>query len=162
MMTMMIYAIALGYIFDATHKRTPYFIKTLNKWVNRGELIEILVKVAHGFAPAKDGNGSWRTVDDIPELNASVKSECFSLTQEYLGDNVNDIVTTYLENVHAKTFLYVILDEETQTLAEYRMDAEMFGRFLRKFGKYRPSDKKLRGSTDSQALRCWLKANAHG
>lgn len=133
---------------------------------NNGELIEVLYKKVLGLVAKKDANTSWRIGDDIPELKRSVKSRGFTLTDEYLGDTKEEIVNTYIANVHSETFAYCVIDIDKRTLKAYVMNKEQFQTFLLRFGNMDKNSKtgkpKLRVKHETKELIKWLETNCKG
>lgn len=154
------FAIAQEIIKEIIGKRVNFRVPAFDFSGNGGELVEVLAKYAQGFAPVKDGNTSFRKGADIPEINASVKSKRFSLTEEHLGDDLPTCVNAYMAAVHATVFQYGILSDDMHTLTLYTMDAPTFKRFLLKFASFEKYSKKVRGKTNSTALIRWLEMNA--
>ena len=158
-MTKQVYKVMQEIIKEVIGKRVVYRVPAFNFSGNGGELVEVLAKSAQGFKPAKDANTSFRNGADIPEINASVKSKRFSLTDEYLGDDLPTCVDAYMSAVYATTFQYGILSDDMRTLTLYTMDAPTFKRFLLKFASFEKYSRKVRGKINSAALIRWLEAN---
>lgn len=136
------------------------------KEYNRGELIEIVYKHVLGLIAKKDANTSWRAGDDIPEYKRSVKSKGFTLTDEYLGDTKEEIITTYMASVHSESFAYCIIDIEKGILEVYVMNKAQFATFLKLFASMDKNSKtgkpKLRVKNETNKLIDWLKMNCKG
>ena len=121
--------ISLKYTYDPKgHKGAPYFIEGVDGWKNHGDLIEILTKSALGFNPRKDGNTAFDQGDDIPELNASVKSPRFTLTSAKLGTDFDTIYREYFRRRYSNLWIYssIVGDE----LVMYFMREAEFKEFV--------------------------------
>ena len=125
-----VYAINVSYTFDATRKGAKYTFDGTH-YMNAGEWKEAIAKAALGYMAHKDANTAYHMGDDIPELNASVKSSKASLTNMVLADTFEESIRTYFANVHSNLFIWVeIVDEE---VVLYMMTADEFETFIRKF-----------------------------
>ena len=129
-----------------------------------GDIMEIVYKSVLGLIPKKDGNTPFDKGCDIPELNRSVKSKGFTLTDRYLGETKEQIINAYMEKVVATTFAYCMIDITTNTLRVYVMDKAQFKTFLMLFGTLernsKNGNKKLRVKHETSKLIKWLEQNA--
>ena len=139
----------------------PYTLEGKN--YNVGDMAEIVYKHCLGLTAQKDTHTSWRAGDDIPEYNRSVKARGFTLTDEYLGDSKEEIISAYMSNVHSSTFSYCVIDLEHRRLIVYTMNREQFRTFLEKFGTLdRVSGrgtKKIRVKHETKKMIQWLEEN---
>lgn len=120
--------INLDYMFDSTHKGANYTFDGGQHWVNNGEFCEIVAKSVLGYEAKKDANTAYDKASDIEEINASVKSSRFTLTNMKLGTTKEDSIRKYFKTVHSTLWVYVVVFENEATL--YFMDAKEFESFL--------------------------------
>lgn len=146
------YTLTLAYTYDPTHKGAPYTLDGQH-WMNNGEYMECAIKSVLGYEAVKDANVPYNMGSDIPELNASVKSSRFTLTNMPLADNFEDSIKTYFETVHSTIWMYgVKLDEE---IVIYEMNAEEFESFLREFSNMNER-KVIRAKATSTKMLKWF------
>lgn len=124
------YDLTLTYTYDPAHKGAPYTLDGQH-WMNGGEYIECAIKSVLGFEAKKDANIPYDLGSDIPELNASVKSSRFTLTNRSLADDFEGSIKKYFETVHSSIWLYGIQLDDQITI--YEMNAKEFECFLRTF-----------------------------
>lgn len=148
------YPLTLTYTFDPTHKGAPYTLDGKH-WMNNGEYMECAIKSVLGYEAIKDANVPYDMGSDIPEMNASVKSSRFTLTNMSLADNFEDSIRNYFETVHSTIWLYgVKLDEE---IIIYEMNAEEFESFLREFSNMNER-KVIRAKATSTKMLKWFES----
>ena len=152
-----VYEMSLPYSFDPTHKGAPYTFDNGAHWCNHGDFIEIMVKYHLGFAPAKDGNGSYDKTSDIAEIRASVKSSKATLVNKKLGANIDETLHTYFATTHSTQFFFGH-DIDGQ-LHIYMMDAPEFDAFCRQFATYDKGRQVVRFKTCSGKMISWLEAH---
>ena len=152
-------AINISYTFDPAHTGAPYTLDGVH-YVNAGEWKEVLLKSTLGYAPKKDGNGAYDKTDDIPELNASVKSGKATLVNKVLGESFTEIKTQYMANVHSNLWIWVtVIDDE---VVAYYMNKEEFGSFLDTWAGYAADRKVIRFKADSGKMLRWLDERCEG
>lgn len=148
--------INVKFTFDPARKGAKYTLDGQH-WLNGGEFAEVVAKAAHGLEAGKDANTRFDEGSDVPEYNASVKSSKASLTNMKLADTFDDSVRAYFEQVHSTEFWYVTITDELATI--YKMNANKFERFLRKFSKLNERGV-IRIAATSSKMLAWLDANA--
>lgn len=119
--------IAIEYKFDSSHKGAPYTLDGVH-FKNGGEFTEIAIKDVLGYVAEKDANTPYDEGDDIPELNASVKSSRFTLTNRSLADTKEESIKAYFETTHSSLWLYGIIIENIVTI--YFMNKSEFSEYL--------------------------------
>lgn len=154
----------LDYLVDIifTGKRqVPYNIN--GKDDNGGTANECGVKSGLGLPPIKDGNGAFDTTDDIPEFNASVKSSAATLVNRKLGNNFDEVVNAYFEQVHSKNIWYSVLDIEHKQVTVYEMNHTEFRQYLKLFSRFDASRKVVRLNKDAKSVNLrWLEMKTRG
>lgn len=148
--------INVKFTFDPARKGAKYTIDGRH-WLNGGEFAEVVAKAVHRLEAGKDANTRFDEGSDVPEYNASVKSSKASLTNMKLADTFDDSVRAYFEQVHSTEFWYVTITDELATI--YKMNANKFERFLRKFSKLNERGV-IRIAATSSKMLAWLDANA--
>lgn len=127
-MTKTVTTITISYIYDSSRSGAHYSFDGGAHWSNNGDAVEVFQKSALGFAPTKDANTRYDLASDIEELNASVKSSRFTLTNMKLADTFEESLDRYFETVHSTLWLYgVVMENELTT---YYMDATEFRTYL--------------------------------
>ena len=158
-MTRTEYTIKTAYIYDPAHKGAPYSLNGGESWTNGGELKEALLKGCLGFAAVKDACGSYDKTDDVPELNASVKSSKATLVNKVLGYDFESVKRHYFATVHSTTWVWVAIHDEE--LIAYYMDAAEFESFLDKWAGFDKDRKVIRFKTESGKMLRWLDERAN-
>lgn len=154
----------MPYIYDENHGRSHYLPNGSDKYKNRGETIESIVKYHRGIYTESNPNTSWKNGSDIESEHASVKS-----SEGGLGRNIGGYTNTasqkikeYFKNTASKTFIWVEWNEETQEVTEYQMTKREFGAFIQKFTRiHNMSNHKevcVRFKKSSEKMLCWLEA----
>lgn len=147
-----VYKINLEYSYQPSHKYTPYNVA--GKWMNGGELVEVIIKSVLGLKAEKDGNTSFDAGDDIPEYNASVKSSKATLTSLKLGNDYETVKQEYFRRVHSSVWFWgVIVDDE---IVVYEMNKEQFAEFMDKWSNYDEHRKVIRFKTSSVKMLNWM------
>jgi hypothetical protein len=154
----------LNYLADIifTGKRqVPYSIN--GKDDNGGTASECAVKSGLGLPPVKDGNGAFDVTDDIPEYNASVKSSAATLVNRKLGNNFDEVINAYFEQVHSRWIWYSVIDIEHKQVTVYEMDHKEFRQYLKLFSRFDASRKVVRLNKDARSVNLrWLEMKARG
>lgn len=158
-MSKMIKELNLSYSFDATRKGAKYTIDNGAHWMNAGEFLEVAAKAAHGLKAEKDSNTRFDQGSDVPEHNASVKSAHASLTNMKLGENFEESVKTYFEKVASTEFWYTMICNDNVII--FKMDANLFEQFVRKFAKLNERGVLRLPGTNSMVLS-WLNIHVKG
>ena len=83
----------MPYIYDANHTRSHYLPNGSEKYKNRGETIESIVKYHRGLYTESNPNTSWNTGSDIETESASVKS-----SEGGLGRNIGGYKNSASDN----------------------------------------------------------------
>lgn len=126
------------------------------KFLNAGELAEVLDRYTLGLSLKNDCNTSFDEGSDIPEYEASVKSSKFTLTTKNLGNNFEDILRGYFSAVPSRSWHYVSFTDNIITV--YEMDRAEFEEFLRAWAGYEKSRHIVRLKTESRKMIAWLEA----
>lgn len=151
-----IHSISISYHFDPSHKGAPYTFDGSHH-MNAGEFTEIMVKAHMGFDACKDANTPYDMGSDIPEINASVKSGKATLVNKKLGQNMEEVLDTYFQNVHSTSFIWgVVMDDE---LIIYTMNAKEFRPFIENFANFDKSRQVVRFKATSGKMLKWLEAH---
>ena len=140
-----------------THKGAPYTLDG-SHFLNAGELTEVCVKSALGFAPEKEANTSFRFASDIEALRASVKSSKATLTSEHLADNFADALTRYFAETASTVWLFAILNGERVTV--YKMNANEFRAFTERWARWEAERGVIRYRATSSKMLAWLDERA--
>ena len=154
-----LYRAKVPYIYDPAHKGAPYSLNGGENWTNFGELSEAQIKAAHGFAAIKDACGSYDKTDDIPELNASVKSSKATLVNKVLGYDFESIKRHYFATVHSTMWIWVSLHGEE--LTAYYMNAAEFESFIDLWAYFDKDRKVIRFKAESGKMLRWLDERAN-
>lgn len=148
-----IYRININYTYNASHKGAPYTLDGV-KYINNGELHEIVTKGVLGFSAEKDANTSFDKGSDIPELSASVKSGKATLTSTVLGNDYTSVKSNYFKLVHSTLWIFSIIIDENINL--YFMNKEEFSLFMDSFSYYDKTRKVIRFKNTSGKMINWL------
>ena len=161
-MTKEVFTMVLDIIKDITHKGAPFTLD-YETYFNGGDANEMQTKAVHGLPAVKDGNGAYDVTDDIPEYNASVKSNAATLVNRVLGNDFDSTVKAYFETVHSKNVWYAVSDYEKHTITIYKMNHDEFKEYLKRFSKFDETRKVIRLNKDavSKNLR-WLEMKSRG
>ena len=125
------YTNTMPYKFDSNRKGSKYSMDNGKKWKNHGEWCESVAKFHRGMEYLVNPATSYDNGSDIEEMNASVKSSDASLACIY-GNNFQQILDTYFENVHSSLWIFMVNVDENIT--EYHMNAKEFREFLENWG----------------------------
>ena len=156
-MSKMISRNPVHYTYDPSHKGAPYTIDG-SKWMNAGELKEIIAKALHKLAAGKDANTAFDEGSDVPEYSASVKSSKATLTCKKLaGDSYLEMLDDYFARVASTSFWWVELADEDAII--YKMNAKTFRKFMERFANL-TSYGSIRFAKTSAKMLTWLDANA--
>lgn len=151
------YEINLNYTFDATRKGAKYTLDG-EKYMNHGEFAECLAKSVLGFEAVKDANTRFDKGEDIPELNASVKSWNCGLTDMKLGDTKEEFLSKFWEMTNP-TVQYIWVFDHDEMVDLYYMNLEEFKIFTEKFGSWDKHCKKIRFKTCMTKICAWFEEN---
>lgn len=140
-------------VYDSERKGAKYQIwdevAECYKWVNSGELYEVALKWALGYAAHKDANGSYDAGSDIEETHTSVKSWAFTLASACKADSFEANKDKFFKNVASDNFSFGWIEKDE--LVEYNMNCDEFNRFLNRFCKL--DNKVIRGPKFSMKKR---------
>lgn len=139
------------------HRGAPYTLDGAH-FLNAGELTEICVKSALGFAPEKEANTSFRLASDIEALRASVKSAKATLTSERLADNFTDALTRYLAETASALWIFAVVNGERVTI--YEMGASEFRAFTERWARWEAERGVIRYREASSKMLAWLDERA--
>jgi len=153
------YTIKQSYIFDPAHTGAPYSLNGGRNWTNGGELKEVLLKGCLNFEVVKDANGRFDRTDDIPQLNASVKSSKATLVNMKLGQDFESFKRNYFANVHSTLFIWVSIHDEE--LTAYFMNATEFESFMDRFATFTKERQVIRFKAESLKMLQWLDERAN-
>lgn len=145
----------MSYIFDATRKGSKYSINNGESWMNHGEYCECLAKSVLGYDAVKDANTRFDKGEDIPELNASVKSWNCGLTDMKLGDTKEEFLTKFWAMSNPEV-TYIWVYDYADMVDIYFMNEKEFKRFTEQFGSWDNYCKKIRFKTCNNKINAWL------
>ena len=154
-----VYAINKPYIFNPAHTGAPYSLNGGLNWTNGGELKEVLFKACLNFKAVKDACGSYDKTDDVPELDASVKSSKATLANKKLGKDFESFKRYYFATVHSTLFIWVSIHDED--LITYYMNAAEFEEFMDKWATFAKDRQVIRFKTESLKMLQWLDERAN-
>lgn len=154
-----VYNVNLPYIYNPEHKGAPYSLNGGEKWCNGGDLKEVLIKSCLSFEAKKDACGSYDKTDDVPELNASVKSSKATLVNKVLGYDFESVKRHYFATVHSSLWIWVSLHDEE--LTAYYMDATEFEEFMDNWAGFCKDRKVIRFKAESLIMLQWLDERAN-
>ena len=146
-------ALNLSYKFDATHKGAPYTVDGIH-YMNGGDFAEVAFKAVNGFDPTKDANGRYDLTDDVPELNASVKSAKATLVNKILGHDFDSSFAKYLQTVHSNSWVWVAIIDEVVNW--WTMDKKEFSDFTKAFGYWAKDRNVIRFKTTTSKMIAWF------
>lgn len=147
----------MNYTFDATRKSAKYTMDG-EHWMNHGEYAECLAKHVLGFKAEKDANTRFDKGEDIPELNASVKSSRAGLTDMKLGTTRDEFLENFW-NMTNKDVQYIWVADHDEEVDLYFMNLTEFKRFVENFGKWDDHCQKIRFTTCSGKMVKWFEEN---
>lgn len=151
-----IFPVSISYQFDPSHRGAPYTFDG-SHYMNAGEFTEVMVKAHMGFNASKDANTPYDMGSDIEEIRASVKSGKATLVNKKLGQNMEEVLDTYFQNVHSTSFIWgVVMDDE---LTVYTMNANEFRPFIENFANFDKSRQVVRFKATSGKMLKWLEAH---
>lgn len=150
-MKKMIFELNLNYSYDKEHKGAHYLVN--GKYLNNGEFMETVTKSVLGYEAKKDANTAYDKGSDIPELNTSVKSSRFTLTNCKLANTFEESIEIYFQNVHSTTWMYTILTDNIVNI--YTMNKEEFKTFLETFSSLNERGV-IRGKATTAKMLTWL------
>lgn len=144
----------LNFIYDNSRRGAKYSLTGKN-WMNRGEYLEAATKFAFGYTPEKDANTAFDKGYDIPELQASVKSNGCSLTSMRLGDTMDEFIEKFFQQSSENT-KYIWTSEENDMMYIYIMNNKEFKIFVENFGSWEKSRKTIRIKRSEKRIRKYL------
>ena len=151
-----IYPVSISYQFDPSHRGAPYTFDGVH-YMNGGEFTEAMVKAHMGFDARKDANTPYDMGSDIEEIRASVKSSKATLVNKKLGQNMEEVLDTYFQNVHSTSFIWGVVMDENLTV--YTMNAKEFRPFIEAFANFDKSRQVVRFKATSGKMLNWLEAH---
>lgn len=146
-------AINFNYEFRAEHKGAPYTLDGIH-YMNGGEFAEVAFKAVNGFEAVKDANGRFDLVDDVAELNASVKSGKATLTSVKLGSDFDTTLANYFKAVHSTKWIWVAIIDGVVNW--WMMNRAEFAEFVRVFGTWTADRQVIRFKAMSSKMVKWF------
>lgn len=146
----------LTYTYNADRKGAKYSLDG-EHYMNHGEYAECLAKSVLGFEVHKDANTRFDKGEDIPELNASVKSWNCGLTDMKLGDTYEEFIAKFWEMSNNET-TYIWVYDYADMVDLWFMSYAEFQRFVAQFGSWDSHCKKIRFKTCNNKINAWLEA----
>lgn len=147
----------LNYIYNADRKGAKYSLDGGEHYMNHGEYAECLAKSVLGFNAEKDANTRFDKGEDIPELNASVKSWNCGLTDMKLADNEKDYLRKFWKmSNHDITYIWVY--DYADMVDLWYMTEKEFKQFVKQFGSWDNYCEKIRFKTCNNKINAWLEA----
>lgn len=147
----------LAYIFNPDRKGAKYSLNNGETWMNHGDFCECLAKSVLGFEAIKDANTPSHLGHDIPELNASVKSNNCGLSDrkdlKYL--EAEEFVRKFFADEKRGT-IYIYVFECGEEVTLYYMNRKEFRTFVKKFARYDNYCGKLRFPKSDTKVVAWL------
>ena len=152
------YVNTMSYIYEADRKGAKYSIDGGNKYMNHGEYAECLAKHLLGYEAHKDGCTAFDKGDDIPELNASVKSLNCSLSDcKDMPKDPTAFMEAFWERDHSSMFIWV--DDYADMVDLWFMNKEEFKRFAERFATWEKSLEKYRIKVCRNKIIAYLEAH---
>ena len=133
------------YTFDGEH------------FMNHGEYAECLAKFVLGYKAEKDANTRFDAGEDIPELNASVKSWNCGLTDTKLADNKEDFLRKFWEMSNPNV-TYIWVYDYADMVDLWFMNTEEFKRFVNHCATWDEHCKKIRFKLCNNKINAYLEA----
>lgn len=147
------YINTLTYIYNADRKGAKYTLDGKH-YMNHGEYCECLAKHMLGYEVSKDANTRFDMGEDIPELNASIKSWNCSLTDMKLGNTKEEFLAKFWEMSNATTYMWI--DDYADMVDIWEMNETEFKAFIEMFGSWDNYSKKIRIKISINKIRTWL------
>lgn len=147
---------SLHYKTDRTHAGAPYTLDGMH-YMNHGQLCEVMAKAAHGLDVTVDANTPFDRGSDIPQFSASVKSSRATLCTEKLDASYDGFIAKFFQRTASTSFWYV--EDAGELVTIYKMDAETFEKFLRRFAKLNDRGV-VRIAKTSKTMLYWLEHEA--
>lgn len=132
----------LYYTFDGARKGAKYSLDGVH-YMNHGEFCECLAKHVLGYVASKDANTRFDMGEDIPELNASVKSWNCGLTDMRLSNDRDEYLAKFFAMSNPST-TYIWVDDYADMVDLYFMDYEEFKAFTYEIGTWDSYCSKIR------------------
>jgi hypothetical protein len=148
----------LTYIYNPDRKGAKYSLDNGEHYMNHGEYAECLAKSVLGFEPKKDANTRFDKGEDIPELNASVKSWNCGLTDMKLADNKAEFLEKFWAMSNPTT-TYIWAYDYGEMVDIWFMDYKEFQAFTETFGSWDSYCQKIRFKTCNNKINEWLAAH---
>ena len=156
-MTREIYENNLKYTYNPNRNRAKYSINDGETWMNHGDFCECLAKSVLGLEPKKDANTPSHLGHDIPELNASVKSNNCGLSDRkdlrHLGKE--EFIRKFFADEKRGT-IYIYVYESGDYVTLYYMSRKEFRTFINKFAFYDNYCGKIRFPKSETKILAWL------
>lgn len=146
----------LTYIYDADRKGAKYSLNNGESYMNHGDYAECLAKAVLGFDPVKDANTRFDKGEDIPELNASVKSWNCGLTDTKLGHNREEFLENFWARSTAETYIWV--NDYADVVDLYMMNPDEFKQFVDHIASWDNHCEKIRFKTCIAKTVAYLEA----
>lgn len=147
----------LSYTYSADRKGAKYSLDNGEHYMNHGEYAECLAKSVLGYEPTKDANTRFDQGEDIPELNASVKSWNCGLTDAKLGETKDEFLAKFWE-MSNPTVTYIWVYDYAEMVDLWFMNETEFRMFVEQFGSWDGYCKKIRFKTCNNKINAWLEA----
>ena len=149
--------ITLSYVYEGDRKGAKYTLDGVH-FMNHGEFVECVVKDCLGYDPHKDANTRFDKGEDIPELNASVKSWNCGLTDMKLADNKEEFLRKFWAMSNPTT-TYIWAYDYGEMVDIWFMDYKEFQAFTETFGSWDSYCQKIRFKTCNNKINEWLAAH---
>ena len=147
----------LTYIYNAERKGAKYSLDGV-KYMNHGEYAECLAKSVLGFEAKKDANTRFDMGEDIPELNASVKSWNCGLTDMKLADNKEEYLAKFWA-MSNPSVNYIWVYDYADKVDLWFMTSDEFKKFVDDLGFWDEYAKKIRFKICNNKINAWLEAH---
>jgi hypothetical protein len=127
-------------------------------FMNHGEYAECLAKFVLGYKAEKDANTRFDKGEDIPELNASVKSWNCGLTDMKLADNKEEFLHKFWEMSNPNV-TYIWVYDYAEQVDLWFMTSEEFKMFVDDCATWDEYAKKIRFKLCNNKINAWLEAH---
>ena len=148
----------LNYIYNAERKGAKYSLDGGVKWMNHGEYAECLAKSVLGYKAEKDANTRFDMGEDIPELNASVKSHNCGLTDMKLADNREEFLEKFWA-MSTKGVTYIWVYDYADMVDIWFMNEDEFKMFVEECSTWDEYAKKIRFKLCNNKINAWLESH---
>ena len=148
----------LPYYYNPDRKGAKYSLDSGEHYMNHGEYIECLVKSVLGYEPKKDANVRFDKGEDIPELNASIKSWNCSLTDMKLGSTKTEFLARFWEMSNPNTN-YIWAFDYADRVDLWYMNSQEFKIFVEELSFWDEYAKRIRFKLCNNKINAWLEAH---